>query len=122
MTGRRGGFTIVEVLMAIILLGIGMLVLAGGAGGVTRMMSQGSRKTRAYSAASSIVDSLRSIAASDCASLPASGSSTYPGGISRAWTVSATGSTATTHTIVVTTSYRAGTRLLGDTLYAFVYC
>ena len=122
MTRSRGGFTIVEVLIAVVLLGIGMLVLAGGAGGVTRMLSNGSRKTRAYAAATSIVDSLRNMSANHCSTMPASGSGTYPGGISHSWAVTNAGTTNSMHTVTVTVSYRVGPYLKGDTLIANLYC
>ena len=117
---HREGFTIVEVLIAIVMLTLGILTLASTAGGITRMMSNGQRKTRAYALASSTMDSLRNKAVQACSGL-ANGTSTH-GEVSRAWTVSSPGSTQTLHTISVTTSYRVSGRTKGDTLYASIYC
>ena len=55
----RGGFTIVEVLIAIIMLSIGVLALASSSGTITRMMSDGRAKTDIAAIAQSVLDSLR---------------------------------------------------------------
>ncbi len=47
MSRNRRGFTIVEILVAVIVLSIGVLALAGTLGTITRMMSNGQQKTRA---------------------------------------------------------------------------
>ena len=121
MTGRERGFTIVEVLIAIVMLSVGVLALAGSAGGITRMLSNGQRKTRSYAMASSLVDSLRRVANNNCAILPASGSGSR-GDMSIAWTVSNAGNTNRTHAIVVRMAYRVGPNAKGDTLLATLYC
>jgi len=121
MNRREGGFTIVEVLIAVIMLSIGVLALASSAGGITRMMSSGQRKTRSYAMASSVIDSLRRVAKNQCSSLPANGSGVR-GGMTIAWTVSNAGSINQTHEIEVRMSYPVGPRTKGDTLVAVVYC
>jgi len=121
MKAGRRGFTIVEVLIAIIMLSIGVLALASSAGGITRMMSNGQRKTRSYALATSVIEDIRRTAKSSCASLSSPGSSGQYG-ISAAWTVSNAGSTNTTHQVSVTTSYRVGPFTKGDTLVANLYC
>jgi type II secretory pathway pseudopilin PulG len=122
MKAGRGGFTIVEVLIAIIMLTIGVLALASSAGGITRMLSNGQRKTRSYAMATSLVDSLRRVAKSHCTSLPASGSGSRSG-ISISWSFpGGVGSTNTTKQVRVTMSYRVGPFLKGDTLIADLYC
>jgi prepilin-type N-terminal cleavage/methylation domain-containing protein len=121
MTGRRDGFTIVEVVIAIIMLSIGVLALAGTAGAITRMMSNGQRKTRSVAMASSVIDSLRVVANGNCAALPSSGSGSQAG-VSTSWTVSNAGSTGTDHTVTVLMSYRIGPRAAADTLIATLVC
>jgi prepilin-type N-terminal cleavage/methylation domain-containing protein len=122
MKAGRRGFTIVEVLIAIIMLSIGVLALASSAGGITRMLSNGQRKTRSYAMASSLVDSLRRIAKSNCAGLPTSGSGTRSG-ISISWSFpGGVGSTNTTKQVKVIMSYRVGPFAKGDTLVANLYC
>lgn len=125
MIERRDGFTIIEVLIAIMILSVGVLALASSAGGVSRMLSSGQRKTRSYSIIASTMDSLRNKANTTtpkCTAL-ASGSSTttasYGSLFSRAWTVSTVG---TGRRIVMQTSYRVGGRTKGDTLIAEITC
>jgi prepilin-type N-terminal cleavage/methylation domain-containing protein len=122
MKAGRGGFTIVEVLIAIIMLSIGVLALASSAGGVTRMMSNGQRKTRSYAMAESAIENFRRWAKTNCGTLPASGSGSAPAGYSATWTVSNSGSTNAMHQVKVVTSYRVGPFLKGDTLVANLYC
>lgn len=122
MRAGRRGFTIVEVLIAIIMLSIGVLALASSAGGITRMMSNGQRKTRSYAMATSLVDSLRRVALTNCAGLPANGSGTNSG-ITISWSFpNGVGSTNTTKQLKVVTSYRVGPFTKGDTLVANLYC
>ena len=121
MKAGRGGFTIVEVLIAIIMLSIGVLALASSAGGITRMLSNGQRKTRSYAMASSVVDSLRRVAKATCGSLPASGSGTRAG-ITTTWAVTNPTSTNTIHQVTVLMSYSVGPFRKGDTLVANLYC
>jgi Tfp pilus assembly protein PilV len=121
MTGRREGFTIVEVLIAMVMMTIGILAMAQTTGGITRMMSNGQRKTRSFAVATSLMDSLRNQAKQSCAGM-VGGTGSNPVGITKTWTVSSSGSTNTSHTIRVITAYRVGTRAQGDTLYATIYC
>jgi prepilin-type N-terminal cleavage/methylation domain-containing protein len=55
----RDGLTLVEVLIAIVVLGIGIAALASTSGMVTRMIGRGKVETRAAQAASSRMESLR---------------------------------------------------------------
>ncbi len=122
MKAGRGGFTIVEVLIAIIMLSIGVLALASSAGGVTRMLSNGQRKTRSYAMATTVIENLRRWAKNNCGGLPASGSGSAPAGYSATWTVSNPGSTNTIHTVRVLVSYRVGPYPKSDVLVANLYC
>src|SRR3954471_24365187 len=53
------GFTIVEVLVAIIILGVGVSAMAGSAAMVTRMIGEGKQATRMASVASQRMEALR---------------------------------------------------------------
>ena len=90
-SGRRGrrGFTLVELMVAIIILAIGILGLAGTSAVITRQIGSASRQTVAATVAQSRFDSLSSI---DCAGLaPAGGatSGTYSStrGVTERWRV-----------------------------------
>lgn len=80
----REGFTIVELLVALMIFAVGMLGLAATAGSVTRMMGGAKRQVIAATVAQSRLERLRS---SPCTSI-VSGADTTRGIIST-WTVSA---------------------------------
>jgi prepilin-type N-terminal cleavage/methylation domain-containing protein len=113
------GFTIVEVLIAIIMLSIGVLALSSSAGSVTRMMYTGQNKTKAYAMASSKLEELR--AQTSCGSIVGGSQTGYQGvqGVALAWDV---GTVSSSRVIRVVASYRNGTRNGADTLLATVYC
>jgi prepilin-type N-terminal cleavage/methylation domain-containing protein len=58
----RAGFTLVEVLVAVVVLGIGIVALAGSAAMVTRMIGRGQMGTRAAQLASQRLERLRNAA------------------------------------------------------------
>jgi prepilin-type N-terminal cleavage/methylation domain-containing protein len=57
-----GGFTLVEVLVAVVVLGIGIVALVGSSAMVTRMVGRGKMSTRAAQVASTRLDALRVLA------------------------------------------------------------
>jgi prepilin-type N-terminal cleavage/methylation domain-containing protein len=85
------GFTLIEVLVAILLLGVGILALVGTSAGVSRMIGRGGLETRAAQAASSRMETLRAAAeaTSPRCSDPgfASGGPVLSGGMSQSWLV-----------------------------------
>jgi hypothetical protein len=113
-------------MIALVMLSIGILALAGTAGTVNRMMANGKRKTQSYTIAVATMDSLRNLANSTtpkCTSL-ATGSrtSSYYGTVfARAWTVS-TPASGFGRSIQVRTSYRVGPYAKGDTINATINC
>jgi prepilin-type N-terminal cleavage/methylation domain-containing protein len=125
MTTRRSGFTIVEVLIAIVVMSIGVLALASSAGGVTRMLSSAQRKTRSYSIVAYTMDSLRNRANSTspkCTALVNSSATTargYGSIFARAWTVATVGSG---RQITMRVSYRVGPNAKADTVVAYIPC
>lgn len=78
----RGGFTIVELIVAMVVFAIGVLGLAATTATVARLMGSASRQTIAATVAQSRIENLR---ARSCASL-ASGSETVRG-VTSTWTV-----------------------------------
>lgn len=123
MSRVRGGFTIVETLVAVIILSIGVLALVSTVGGITRMLSSGQQKTRASTVAASILDSLRNNAYSSipkCSGL-SNGSETtnrYGTRYASSWTISGAG---TSRDVRIQVSYRVGTRVQGDTLLSTIH-
>jgi type IV pilus modification protein PilV len=112
VTTNERGFSIVEVLVAIIILTIGILALAQSSGAVTTMIGRGKQDTQAAAAAQQVLERLRQQASTTtpmCTAL-ANGTETGPRpGMTRAWTVTGTGDS---RTVVVTVTYRIsrGTR------------
>jgi type IV pilus modification protein PilV len=83
-SGKRAGFTLVELLVAMMVFAVGMLGLAATAASVTRMMGGARRQTIASTVAQGRLEKLRS---SPCATLT-SGSETVRG-ITNTWTITA---------------------------------
>jgi Tfp pilus assembly protein PilV len=61
---NAGGFTIAEVLVAVVMLTVGVMALVGSSAMVTRMVGRGRQDTMAGQAATSRLELLRQIAAS----------------------------------------------------------
>ena len=86
----RAGFTVIEVIVAILVLTIGVLALAGTAAVVTKQMATGNRQTVASTIAQARFDSLASV---DCTQLAAAGATNTgvveyrKGQVSETWTV-----------------------------------
>jgi prepilin-type N-terminal cleavage/methylation domain-containing protein len=95
MKHSRIGFTLVEVLVAVLVLGVGILALVGTSAGVTRMIGRGRVETRAAQAASRRMEALRlaAYAASPLCTGPefASGGPLFAGGMAESWVVPLTG-------------------------------
>jgi prepilin-type N-terminal cleavage/methylation domain-containing protein len=115
---RRGtaGFTLVEVLVAVVVLGIGIIAMAGTSGMVTRMIGRGKMATRAGQAATQKVEELRLAAYSTTphctAGAFANGGPVVANGVTTSWVVAGGAVTVTVsfktarggvHTDVLTT-------------------
>jgi prepilin-type N-terminal cleavage/methylation domain-containing protein len=87
----QSGLTLVEVLVAVVVLAIGIVALAGGSALVTRMIGRGKVETRAAQAASRRVEALRLAAYSTTPRCTAaafvSGGPVMDGGVSESWVV-----------------------------------
>lgn len=95
MKNSRQGFTLIEVLVAIVLLTIGIIALAGSSSSVTRMIGRGKVETRAAQAAARRMEILR--LAADAPPIRCtdpgfgSGGPVISGGMTESWQVSGTG-------------------------------
>jgi prepilin-type N-terminal cleavage/methylation domain-containing protein len=91
----NGGLTLVEVLVALIVLAVGILALSGSSSMITRMIGRGKSETHAAMAASRRVELLRQVARSTnprCTSAEfVSGGPVIEDGLTQSWTVTPTG-------------------------------
>ncbi len=92
------GFTLAEVVVAMIILVVGILGLAASTAAVGRLTTLGVQQSRAANAGMSKIEELRSLG--NCMTM-SGGSDTWPGGFARSWTTSLAGRVQTV-TVVVT--------------------
>jgi len=117
----RQGFTIIEVLVAIVVLAIGIIALVGSSASSTRMIGRGRSATRTVQAATARMEILRADAyrtTPDCTAL-ANGSDSASTGVVTTWTITGAG---TPRTVRVISRYRVPGRLKADTLTTQIRC
>lgn len=117
----RGGFTILEVLVAVVILGVGVVALVGSSASSARMIGRGRTATRAVQAATERMEILRADAyrtSPDCTAL-ANGSDSSATGVVTSWTITGAG---TSRTIQVISGYQVPGRRRADTLTTVVRC
>lgn len=120
MSDNERGFTVIEVVMAIVILSIAVLGMVGTSGLVSRMVGQGKRNTRAGIVASQRMEILRQSALSTsphCTAL-ASGSATT-NSVNETWTISGAGRSRKIQIIV---QYQTTRGTLADTVKTVVLC
>ncbi|MGE0554927.1 MAG: prepilin-type N-terminal cleavage/methylation domain-containing protein [Gemmatimonadales bacterium] len=121
----RSGFSLIEVMVAVTVLAVGILLLAGGSVYVTRDLVGSRLTTVATGLAQSRLDDLRMWAAARNPACSATQFSSSPGplvqqGIAITWEVPTTGSI---RTVRVMASYREpGGRTNVDTLVGVIQC
>ncbi len=111
---NRSGFTLIEVMVSIVILGVGILALLSTSALVTRMIGRGNTTTKATQLAQTRLEILRQQALAStpsCATL-ASGTATATNGMTEAWTVTTPASSAKLRELSVTVTYpiTSGTR------------
>jgi len=117
----EAGFTIVEVVVAMLIMTTGLLAIAAGSGSVFRMLGSGRRSTLAATIAQARLETLRRDAnrtSPRCTSLTA-GTATPSQGITERWLITTSGSTRTL-TEIVTERTPRGTST--DTVLAIIEC
>ena len=120
VSGRKDGFTLIEVLIAIGILSVGILALLQTAGSITVMLRDGRLRTVASAMAASRIDNLRLAAASttpSCSAVSSGSASSLRG--TESWTVAGAGRSRTVTEIV---NLSHGTRQLGMTVRATLLC
>jgi len=119
-SGRRDGFTLIEVLIAIVILSVGILALMQTAATSTIMLRDGRLRTRISTMAASRIDSLRLVAASTdptCAAVSSGSASSLYG--TETWTVAGAGPS---RTVTETVNVSNGRRQLGMTVRGTLLC
>lgn len=123
MTNDRRGFTIVEVMVAVLILTIGIIALAGASGLTHRMLGQGRMSTVASELAVQRLEVLRATAegtATPCASAAfATGTATVQN-VALRWEVPSSGDLRTVRVIATYRTPAGGTRR--DTVATYIRC
>jgi len=110
MTNERG-FSLVEVMIAMIILTVGILGLAASSAAVARMTAEGSRSGAAAGVAATRFEMLRATAAVSCTGLAAGSATT--GRFSERWSLATSG---LLRTVTDSISYTSG-RTTRNTVY-----
>lgn len=119
---HEGGFTIVEVLIAVVLLTVGVMALASGSALVSRMVGRGRTDSMVAQVVSSRADQLRRLAASTtppCNALANGNATTNT--IGEQWTVLGAAGDVTRDVRLVMT-YRTTRQARSDTTIVTLYC
>jgi prepilin-type N-terminal cleavage/methylation domain-containing protein len=123
VTRSERGFTLVEVLIAVVVLGIGVVALAGSAGMVTRMVGRGQSETRAAETATRRIEALRLVAWSTTPRCTAggfaSGGPQTVNGVRERWIVTLVGSVGT---VTDTVTHRTARGTHTDVLSTQIEC
>jgi prepilin-type N-terminal cleavage/methylation domain-containing protein len=117
----RSGFTLIEVLVAVTILSVGVMAMAGSAAAVTRMIGRGKLDTRASQLATTQMDSLRRVAlftTPRCTALASGGPATSRH-VTLAWTVTVSG---TGRNVSVRATYATARGSHTDTLTTYIEC
>ena len=123
---REKGFTIVEVVVAVLLLTTGVMALVGSSAMVTRMIGRGRESTLVGQVATSRAERLRQVATSTAAPCTAAAfktdSAAAVGGIAEKWELLPPTGTGVTRTFRMTFTYRAPRGSRTDTMLTTVLC
>ncbi len=122
---RRRGFTMVEVMVALVLLTVGVMALVGSSAMVSRMIGRGRGSTIAVQVATARLERLRRIAASTtprCASPEFASDSALTAGVSERWVVDAPSGSGLSRRLSVVLTYRDARGLVRDTVHTVVLC
>jgi prepilin-type N-terminal cleavage/methylation domain-containing protein len=117
----RSGFSLIEVLVAVTILAVGVVALAGSSATVTRMIGRGKSDTRAAQLASLRVEALRLAAYATtprCTNLANGGPATSDH-VTLSWTVTVNG---TGRNVTVSATYGTGRGTHTELLTTYIEC
>lgn len=109
------GFSLVEVIVAMVILTVGVLGLAASARAVSSLTTEGGRMSGAAAAASSQFEMLR---AGTCSTM-AGGTGTAADGYSLSWTVATSG---LLKQVTLAVSYSTGRKIRSTTFVTYISC
>lgn len=119
----RSGFTVAEVIVAVILLSVGLLALAGSTAIASRMVGMGQQATRVGQTAAARVERLRQVAFSTalpCSAAAWRSDSAGGTGLSESWSILDDAGPVRRVLIVLRSRHPGGTR--SDTVFTAVLC
>ena len=115
------GFTLIEVMIAVVLLTVGVMALASGSALTSRMIGRGRTDTMVADVVTSRADQLRRIAASTnppCTALGAGNATTN--GLAESWSVTAVNAFSREMRLIV--GYRSPRGVRADTTTLTIFC
>jgi prepilin-type N-terminal cleavage/methylation domain-containing protein len=119
------GFTIIEILMAVVVLSVGVMALVGSSALATRMIGRGNMSTRVTQVANARAELLRAYAAQTSPGCTngnvASGTATTPDGITETWTLQGAAGDFTRN-VNLTFSYKVPGGTRSDAMVITLYC
>ena len=121
-TRSDSGFTIAEVIIAVVLLSFGVMALVGSSALVTRMIGKGRQATQTVQIATTQVETLRQLAAATspaCTHASFKTDSVTSGNVKTKWVVPASGSA---RTVVLSVSYPTPRGAVRDTTRTTILC
>jgi type IV pilus assembly protein PilV len=119
---RERGFTLIEVLLAFVVLVVGVLALVGSSALASRMIGWGRGATLASQAATARLEWLRQLARSSappCADPRFQSDDSVSGGVHVGWVVPPAGGV---RTVVLTVDYRIPRGMAHDTILTVLLC
>lgn len=127
MTLGNKGFTVTEVMVAVMILTVGILAMMGTSAAATKLLSRGRRVTIATQVAESVMDSLRLKSNEDlvtCTDLDANSTGYTKQGIHVTWEIGARTTVGQTgvRTVTVLVTYAGNQASTVDTLISMFKC
>ena len=124
MTHKTSGFTLIEVMVAMVILSIGLLALGGATANVSKMVGYGKWATAASQVATRRLEMVRQIANSTsptCTSsaLVSGGPVAVGSSMRESWNITGTGGM---RRVIVTVSYPRAQRTVTDTIATLLRC